>query len=379
VADGDQSPVNPRDAFEDIRDGFDSRITFLLMLGAMYGRGRTPILEEIEENREEFPMPSYEPGNRLRTVLSVLSARDVYGLNPTEIRNLNDQESPDITATRRRSMASLVQRLYEDPIPDIVGQILILGLGDPNELIRVSAAISFLDLFDEVGLALTALLSVIEDGSDAMAAQLAEIAIRKLGRTAATSFRTPSPGGVGPPLNMNATILVHGTQFSFVGSPMGDWWTPKGDFHNYIRSSYRPNLYSKPDFFSWSGGWSDHARQLAAIDLRNWTRSRKLSGFDLIAHSHGGNVAMWATQLGMELNKLILLSCPAHVKHYLPEFARVNEVISYQIKFDWAILTDGGGTKFRHPSISDHILPKWFRCHEDTHKPDFWRRYGLSI
>jgi hypothetical protein len=106
---------------------------------------------------------------------------------------------------------------------------------------------------------------------------------------------------------------------------------------------------------------------------------RKFWEFDIIAHSHGGNVAMAATHLGVTLKDLILLSCPAHPNHYLPDFSRVKCVESFQIKFDWVIIADGGGTYFNHPRINDNILPKWFRRHDDTHDPDFWKKYGIAI
>lgn len=379
MSDGDQNPINPRVAFDDMREGFDSRITLLLILGAMYGTGRASILEDLAEYQDDFPLPVFRSGNRIDTSSCVLALRERHGIDPRQIRSLGDQEPEESTSTRRHRMANLVSELYEKSKPDTAGEILLLGLGDPNELIRVAAAISFLDLFDEISLAVRALLSIIEGGLDELAKQLAELALRKLGTTVPITPPSSPAGSMGGAANLDMTVLIHGSHFGFVGTPIGDWWKPKGDFHNYIKSNFRSNLYDKPDFFTWSGGWNDHARRLAAIELRGWSTNRRFSGFDVIAHSHGGSVAMWATQLGVNLNNLVLLSCPAHTAYYLPEFARVRRVVSYQIKLDWVVLADGGSTRFNHPRIEENILPRWFRHHDDTHKPDFWQKFGITI
>ena len=188
--------------------------------------------------------------------------------------------------------------------------------------------------------------SVVEDGAQQLARELAETALHRLG--ARTAVITPPPAG---PLilpwattQLDTTVMIHGSQFSFVGTPIGNWWQPGGAFHTFVQSNFRPNLYSRPDFYTWSGGWSDHARKLAALDLRNWTHARGLRDIDIIAHSHGGNVAMLASHLGVEIKTLILLSCPAHPTYYLPHFPRVKHVVSYQIKLDWVVLADRGNT-----------------------------------
>jgi hypothetical protein len=88
---------------------------------------------------------------------------------------------------------------------------------------------------------------------------------------------------------------------------------------------------------------------------------------------------MWATQLGVKVDQLVLMSCPVHWHRYQPEFTRVNNVISYQIKLDWVILADRGGTYFNQPQITDRVLPQWFWRHDDTHDPATWQKHGLSF
>jgi hypothetical protein len=377
MADGVEHPVDPLTAFsEGSREGFDSRVTLLLVLGAMYGRGRLPILVDLERNREEFRTPIPQPGGQLETQSSIIRLQERYDLNLFDFRSPFDPEPIEVTDRRRRIMSGLVGELYQKPSIELVGDILLLGIGDPNEFIRVASAISFLDVFDEMSFAVRALIMTVTEHFDELAGQLAETALHRFGSVlAGIPPRAPS---VGTSSTQNsASVLVHGSVFSFVGTPIGDWWQPRGDFHTFLKSNFWSDLYSGPTPYTWSGGWSDHARKLAAIELRDWCRNRSLSNFNMMTHSHGGNVAMWATQLGIELDNLVLLSCPAHITKYLPEFTRIKRVISYQIKFDWVIFADGGSYYFDHPQIENRVIPRWFRQHSDSHSVAVWKKYGL--
>jgi pimeloyl-ACP methyl ester carboxylesterase len=149
-----------------------------------------------------------------------------------------------------------------------------------------------------------------------------------------------------------------------------------GDFHEYLRAEVRPDLYSAADRFEWSGGWSDTARALGAADLRTWVDTRGLEGLDLFTHSHGGSVAMLASQGGLTIGELVMLSCPVHVQEYLPDFTRVSRAVSIRVHMDLIILVDGGGQKFQDPRIEEHVLPIWFD-HFATHDPQVWRDHDV--
>src|SRR2546430_8122363 len=171
-----------------------------------------------------------------------------------------------------------------------------LCLRHPNELVRVSAAAAYSEHSSE----LDRLVRILEAGT-----RSAENLLRSISATA-LSFAAPDhprlremqgiagrPGATGAG---DTTMLIHGTWAQ--NSP---WWQPGGDFHTYILQSVRPDLYSKPDRFGWSGGYSDAARTLAATDLVSWVQNHNEQGLDLITHSHGGNVAFLATQNGLDL------------------------------------------------------------------------------
>jgi pimeloyl-ACP methyl ester carboxylesterase len=165
-------------------------------------------------------------------------------------------------------------------------------------------------------------------------------------------------------------LLIHGTW-----AANEQWWKPGGDFHSYLLNGIRPDLYSNPDAFSWSGAYSEAARAVAATELQAWLSGHGIQSPYLLTHSHGGSVAMLATQNGLNTGPLVLLSCPVH-SIYMPDFTRTGPVVSIRVKLDLVILADGGGQKFNDPRITEKILPIWFD-HSSTHDPAVWRRYNL--
>ncbi len=172
-------------------------------------------------------------------------------------------------------------------------------------------------------------------------------------------------------------MIVHGTW-----ARGNSWWQPGGDFHTYVSTQvpttkYSAPLYSQPDRFEWSGGWSDAARAVGAQDLVAWVQNHTLNDLDLFTHSHGGSISMLASHQGIDIGKLILLSCPVHWPKYCPDFAHVQTVISIRVHFDLVIFADGGGQRFRDPRIQENVLPIWFD-HSATHDPAVWQRYAVS-
>jgi hypothetical protein len=187
---------------------------------------------------------------------------------------------------------------------------------------------------------------------------------------ALAALREPGgPSGGGEP--SYTSLVVHGTF-----ARQNRWWQPGGDFHSYVLSDVRPDLYSAADRFEWSGGYSDAARALAASDLMAWVNDHAVQGLDVFAHSHGGNAAMLATHQGLSIGTLVLLSCPVHWHKYSPDFSQVQRVVSIRVRLDLVILADLGGQRFRDPRIEENRLPIWFK-HSASHDPDVWRDHDL--
>ena len=137
-----------------------------------------------------------------------------------------------------------------------------------------------------------------------------------------------------------------------------------------------PDLYSGPDRFAWSGGSSDAARLLGGQTLKGWVNEHQADGVTVVAHHHGGSVAMLASQAGIRMQQLVLLSCPVWVPKYRPNFATVGRVIALHVRLDPVILADGGGQRFTHPQIDEQVLPVWFD-HAATHDPGVWTAHDV--
>jgi pimeloyl-ACP methyl ester carboxylesterase len=188
----------------------------------------------------------------------------------------------------------------------------------------------------------------------------------------------PRSVGQAPSVGKADSMLVHGTCFAWPGQEVREWWTPgSGEFHGYLTSGIRPNLYAAADYFRWSGGWNDYARDSAARELTEWLASHKLQGIDLFAHSHGANVALRASH-SLPLRNLVLLSCPVHDTLSVPSFANVRRVLSIRIHWDLVILADRGRQHFRDPRIIEKVLPIWFVGHGASVEPRIWDKRHLA-
>ena len=312
------------------------------------GRGAYSLMPS--DQKDDFPVP----------VLRPTSARFSVAPRAELLRE-------NVPADR----AELGRELYANPSPRVAASLARTCLTDRDELTRVAAAaLDFLlNTNPRPSIEMLARGTASDDElvREVAATALARISPRhpSLGRLYAVSA---SPGQGEP---SRTSLLVHGT---FARSYT--WWMPGGDFHQYLLG-IRPDLYGAPDRFDWSGRYSEAARAEAAVELLDWIAARDLDGLSLFTHSHGGSVAMLATQGALTVGELVLLSCPLHPE-YAPNFANVSRTVSVRVKWDLVILADGGGQKFEDPGIEEHVLPIWFN-HSATHSPDVWRTHHVDL
>ncbi|MES2841232.1 MAG: hypothetical protein V4794_13225 [Pseudomonadota bacterium] len=270
--------------------------------------------------------------------------------------------------------------------------LALANMSHPNSLVKVTAAVATLSFARNpvrLGQAFSLLSRAYADPelNDDLIRQLAFVGLSRAFLNGASSVakdlgtRMARFLGVDPagPVSVasNSTVLVHGTVFDRHGKPQDEWWRPpSGDLHQYLKAGVRPNLYCGPDHYRWSGGWSDYAREEAAEKLVEWLSHRGLFLPDVIAHSHGCNVAMLASQI-TPFNQLVLLSCPVHWSAYHP--GRVNKTISIRIKWDLVIMADGGAQRFPQSSgIQEEILPFWFTAHDTSRRSSTWSARSLD-
>ena len=136
------------------------------------------------------------------------------------------------------------------------------------------------------------------------------------------------------------TILVHGTQF---GGRTADF-TPAGHFFNYVSRSIGDRTTAS---YNWSGGDTHAARVDAAKGLAEFIRSYKFApgeGLNIIAHSHGGNVAIAAINMGLghKVDNLVTLGTPSTSSYRLNGTAGVSNWVNVFNVFD-KLQTHGGG------------------------------------
>jgi hypothetical protein len=205
-------------------------------------------------------------------------------------------------------------------------------------------------------------------------------------------LNSPSPaiagGGAEAATASRTTVLVAGTWAA--NSP---WWKPGqpgNDFFTYLTGILPPLArtppippappwdapYSGGDYYRWTGGYSDNARADGAQKLLQWVTAHSSTGPDLITHSHGGNVAFAATQLGVTVKEAVVLSCPVHFPKYLPNFGNVKKIVSVRVHMDLVILADRGGQRFNDSRIMENVLGVWFD-HFATHDPAKWTEYNV--
>ncbi|HWZ86884.1 MAG TPA: RHS repeat-associated core domain-containing protein, partial [Thermoanaerobaculia bacterium] len=136
------------------------------------------------------------------------------------------------------------------------------------------------------------------------------------------------------------TIVVHGTQIGKRGSD----FTPAGPFFSHVARSIGDRATVS---YNWSGRDNHEARVDAAKGLVAFIRSYKFApgeGLDIIAHSHGGNVAIAAINMGLghKVDNLVTLGTPSTPAYRLNGTAGVSNWVNVFNVFD-KVQTHGGG------------------------------------
>ena len=386
----DEDIVDPIPCPAAFREGGEaasySQAALLLALGIAMKREYAPLLTTLAE-QPPFPLPE------LPSVVEAISEEHFE-------RVLSQMTRQTMDGTARRVQLSAAEDLYrnagEQRNVDSALRLLAASMRAPGELARVAAAVSTLDLVDTPMTALRILVNAALRSRSDLVRGIATSALvrverdlrrwprlaRQLVRIARSRapFRWHSHVSVGSkqtlPTN-NTACLVHGTLLVPVGKRPEEWWKPgTGDFHQYLRTGPRPNVYSGSDYFYWSGGWSDDARSDAVEGLCRWVRSHRDADLDLFAHSHGANVAMLASH-HVKIRQLVLLSCPVHWGLYRPDFFNVRDIVSIRVRWDLIIMADRADQRFQDPRIREHVLPVWYGRHDSSRRSSTWRSHDL--
>jgi len=337
-------PPSVREAFELTDEAaLLTQAAYLLMVGSQL-RGDAPGRARLEEiiPEEDFaalgvplllPAPGRIDSERIRRSLTGRFGTSVVATIP---------QGDDVT-WRKDIFADLAREHFRELTPATAASLMEACLLHPHELVRVATAAAYHDRSSEP----ERLTGILEQGTrsvDFLTRQLAATALAqvapnhpRLSDLQRSARRAAGAAGA----RAHTAMLIHGTWA--LGA---SWWQPGGDFHSYLLQSIRTDLYKNNDRFVWSGGYSDDARAAGADDLLIWVNRHNEQGIDLFTHSHGGSVAMLASNKGVQIGELVLLSCPVHVPKYQPDFSRVKKVVSIRVRLDLVILADRGGQRF---------------------------------
>jgi hypothetical protein len=330
-----------------------------------------------EEDREALNLPPEVES--LRTVRGIAFDRGFVrdSLSPFATVLAEPQAPIEERAEgAREALPQLAERLASRWEPLVAAQLCEAALSHPDELVRVAAASSYADIV--LPGQRSSLIAVLVKGTESEDLLVRDVAATALARLSPDHPRLAElvyPSTPSRDLEPSHTsLIVHGTF-----ARHGAWWQPgiQGNFHDYLKSKVDPSLYSQADRFEWSGFYSDHARDVAALELTGWVKQHALEGLDLFTHSHGGSVAMQANRVGaVPFGRLVLLSCPVHLSKYRPDFSGLKRAVSIRVHLDLVILADRGGQRFAGVPIKEIVLPIWFK-HSITHEPSTWNKYQL--
>ena len=138
----------------------------------------------------------------------------------------------------------------------------------------------------------------------------------------------------------NLTIVIHGTQFGKIDPD----FTPGGRFFKHVSTSIGDRATAS---FHWSGS-DDHASRIsAATALANFIKHYSFAPgeqLNIVAHSHGGNVAIAAINMGLgrRVDNLVTLGTPSVPAYRMNGLGGVRNWINLFNTFD-KVQTHGGG------------------------------------
>ena len=361
-----EAPEHPRGgaaAFEGLDpESVQAQAAILLAVGAEL-RGDRPAAQalpgavaEIRDELDEFPIPRLTPPGIRVSPRRAAEAR--FGIT--------DVEEGDV-----RPLAQIADDLYQSPSTAAAAALAHAALKHPHELVRVAGAHAVLAVTTEPAEPYRILVEGTRSSDELVQAVAATALARYRPEDPALRELTVEPE---PPREGTAdtSTLIHGTW-----AANGTWWRPNGDFWDYIdQSVWVKDLYSGMDFYKWSGGYSNGARDQGADLLVAWINSHGVDGLSLMAHSHGTSVTMLASWRGVKFGRVVFLSSPVHPALYNMNFNAVQKVVSIRVKMDLVLLVDGSETRFADPRYNEHVLPVWFN-HSATHDPAIWVKYNV--
>jgi hypothetical protein len=364
------SPRNPVHvegaAFSISDDGLMTQAAFLLAAGAWFRKmdGEPPIL----------PNEDLDPLGLADWHLVDGDPSELFDPLNSELRNLvDDLDYPDPDKFHA-ALGPLIYQAYRSRRSLDLAKAVLKGTGSPDALIRICALTSAFEMFKYGFAERVRKLTQFDFSENETSSTLAAMLLTRTFRFAVSANNRP-PAPQGAQQANPGLMLIHGTNFP-PSRPV--WSVPgTGPLFQHI-AGFRKDIYAQGDYYRWEGGYSAYAREVAAYNLDDWVQRRNLAGIDAVAHSHGCNVVMAATQRGIDFNKVVFLSCPVRWQEYQPRAGSIAKSQSIRVRLDLVILADRSGQRFPKNTIPEKILPIWFVSHSATTEPATWNNESLQ-
>ena len=163
--------------------------------------------------------------------------------------------------------------------------LISLSVWSESEIQRVAASAAVHSLTTGTYAVAVHVLERALASRDPLAAEMAAVALGENARRSAvrdTEVGGDRPSAPGP----ETSLTIHGMWARLAEQR---WYAPGSTLHSRIRSEVNSNLFSNPEYFRWSGGYSEQERRSGSDDFPLWKRAQGVKSIDtLYAHSHGG-------------------------------------------------------------------------------------------
>jgi hypothetical protein len=153
------------------------------------------------------------------------------------------------------------------------------------------------------------------------------------------------------------TLLIPGTKWEGSGG-----WGHDNPLFAYGNGVLAQGCeHASTQLLNWSGGNSDRSRLDAAQKLRNIIAAHRFSAGDrlnILAHSHGGNVALAASRLGLahRIDNLVTLNKPTLVGDAYQPGTKIGNFLNISAWKDWTQWLGSNAKLSRKWSIDSSAL-----------------------
>ena len=388
------SPVLGREAFEtESPAATSSRAGQLLAMGT-YAFGDAQQVLDVRDDAESLGAPFVAPTSDEHSLWR--QQQNLDELTRLALQDHGASDPRDWTPgapTRRDDELALWNEIALTHAATALLALLNYSLGSVHELQRVAAASALTGHSGgELGRANAILIDALQSTDD----HVAQVAAACLG-VDREQMALGDTGYDAPPVDRMAedeargevSTALNGTWAQVSADP---WYAPGQPLHSHIQSTSTNNLFGGDTYFTWSGEYSQEARDLGALKLTTWRSIHSFTLFDTVfAHSHGGNVALTAAANGELIRLLVLMHTPALPRlddQWAAIRSRVARVMVLRTRLDHVVLADGfrNGSKQRfdqsklpHEPFVLHWAKKdaWF-SHSFFTELDTWKKYKIA-